>query len=91
MELFHCMKSASIWCFSCPYFPAIRTEYGDQKNSKYGHFSSSVSFNNMPVFKENVQRLSDLFFELKLSFLEHVNEKIQRVNKDISVKYWKKY
>ena len=91
MELFHCMKSASIWCFSCPYFPAIRTEYGDQKNSKYGHFSRSVSFNNMPVFKKNVQRLSDLFFELKLNFLEHVNEKIQRVNKDISVKYWKKY
>ena len=45
----------------------------------------------MPVFKENVQRLSDLFFDVKLNILEHVNEKIQRVNKDISVKYWKKY
>ena len=36
-----CVKSVGIWSFSGPHFPAFGLNT-DQKNSEYGHFSSSA-------------------------------------------------
>ena len=38
----HCVKSVHIWTLSGPYFPAFGLNT-DQKNSKHGYFSRSVS------------------------------------------------
>ena len=50
LTLFHfhekcekCVKSACIWSYSGPHFPAFGLNT-DQKNSEYGHFSGSAIY-----------------------------------------------
>ena len=42
-------------------------------------------FNNMPIAKENIQKHWSLFLDVKLNFLEHINDKIKKENKGINV------
>lgn len=42
-------------------------------------------FNNMLIVKDNVQKYLDLSLDVKLSFLEHINEKIEKANEGINI------
>ena len=44
----------------------------------------SIHFSNMPIVKENVQKYLGLFLDVKLNFLEHINDKIKKANEGIS-------
>ena len=64
----HCLKSVRIWSYFGPYFPAIRTEYGndvgrmqentDQNNSEYGHFYAVVVSSVSEKLEAAVRRCS---------------------------------
>ena len=45
----------------------------------------TIFFNNLPIVKENVQKHLDLLRDTKLKFLIHLNEKIKKANKGISI------
>ena len=44
----------------------------------------TISFNNLPLVKENMQKNFGLFLGIKLNFLAHINEKIKKANRGIS-------
>ena len=39
----------------------------------------------MLIVKDNVQKYLDLSLDVKLSFLEHINEKIEKANEGINI------
>ena len=41
----------------------------------------TVSFNNVPVIKENTPKHPGFFLDSKLSFFDHINEKLKRLLK----------
>ena len=45
----------------------------------------TVYFNNVPVIRENIQKHLGLFLDSKLSFLDHINEKIKKATKGVNV------
>ena len=45
----------------------------------------TIFLNNLPVVKENIEKHLSLFLDIKLNFLAHINEKIKKVNKVISI------
>ena len=45
----------------------------------------TIFFNNFLIVKENVQKHLGLLLDTKLNFLIHINEKMKKVNKGISV------
>ena len=53
------------------------------KNGVTNH--GTIYFNNMPIVKENVPKHLGLFLGVKLKFLEHINDRIKKVNKCINV------
>ena len=47
---------------------------------------ATVYFNNVPVIKDNIQKHLGLFLDSKLSFFDHINEKIKKATKGVSLK-----
>ena len=47
---------------------------------KMGVNQEFIHFKNMPKVKENVQKDFGLFFNGKLSFFEHINDKTKKAN-----------
>ena len=45
----------------------------------------TVYFNNVPVIRENIQKHLRLFLGSKLSFFDHINEKIKMATKVVNV------
>ena len=45
----------------------------------------TVYFNNVPVIRVNIQKHLGLFLDSKLSFFDHVNEKIKKATKGVNV------
>ena len=45
----------------------------------------TVYFNNVPVIRENIQKHLGLFLDSKLSFFDHINEKIKKATKGVNV------
>ena len=45
----------------------------------------TVYFNNVPMRRENIQKHLSLFLDSKLSFLDHINEKIKKATKGVNV------
>ena len=45
----------------------------------------TVYLNNVPVITENIQKHLGLFLDSKLSFFEHINEKIKKATKGVNV------
>ena len=45
----------------------------------------TVYFNNVPVIRENIQKHLGLLFDSKLSFFDHINEKIKKTTKGVNV------
>ena len=45
----------------------------------------NVYFNNVPVIRDNIQKHLGLFLDSKLSFFDHINEKIKRATKRVNV------
>ena len=45
----------------------------------------TVYFNNIPVIKVNIQKHLGLFLDSKLSFFDHINEKIKKATKGVNV------
>ena len=45
----------------------------------------TVYFNNVPMIRENIQNHLSLFLDSKLSFLDHINEKIKKATKGVNV------
>ena len=45
----------------------------------------TVYLNNVPVIRENVQKYLGLFLNSKLSFFDHINEKIKKATKGVNV------
>ena len=41
----------------------------------------TVYLNNVPVIRENIQKHLGLFLNSKLSFFDHINEKIKKATK----------
>ena len=41
----------------------------------------TVYFNNVPAIRENIKKHLGLFVDSKLSFFDHINEKIKKVTK----------
>ena len=46
---------------------------------------ANVYFNNVPVIRDNIQKHLGLFLDSKLSFFDHLNEKIKKATKEASV------
>ena len=44
-----------------------------------------VYFNNVAVIRENIQKHLGFFVDFKLNFFDHINEKIKKTNKGVSV------
>ena len=42
---------------------------------------ATVNFNNVPVIRDNIQKHLGLFLDSKLSFFDHINEKIKKATK----------
>ena len=47
--------------------------------------NKTVYFNNVPVISENIQKHLGLFLDSKLSFFDHINEKIKKATKGVNV------
>ena len=47
--------------------------------------NGTVYFNNVPVIRENIQKHLGLFLDSKLSFFDHINEKIKKATKGVNV------
>ena len=45
----------------------------------------TVYFNNVPVIRDNIQKDLGLFLDSKLSFFDHLNEKIKKATKGVNV------
>ena len=45
----------------------------------------TVYFNNVPAIRENIQKHLGLFFDSKLSFFDHIKEKIKKATKWVNV------
>ena len=45
----------------------------------------TVYFNNVPVTRVNIQKYLGLFLDSKLSFFDHINEKIKKATKGVNV------
>ena len=45
----------------------------------------TVYLNNVPVIRENIQKHLGLFLDSKLSFFDHINEKIKKATKGVNV------
>ena len=45
----------------------------------------TVCFNNVPVIRKNIQKYLGLFLDSKLSFFDHINEKIKKATKGVNV------
>ena len=45
----------------------------------------TVYFNNVPVIRVNIQKHLGLFLDSKLSFFDHINEKIKKTTKGANV------
>ena len=46
---------------------------------------ATVYFNNVPVIRDNIQKHLGLFLDSKLSFFDHINEKIKKATKGVNV------
>ena len=46
---------------------------------------ATVYFNNVPVIRDNIQKHLGLFLDSKLSFFDHINEKIKKATKEVNV------
>ena len=46
---------------------------------------ATLYFNNVPVIRENIQKHLGLFLDSKLSFFDHINEKIKKATKGVNV------
>ena len=46
---------------------------------------ATVCFNNVPVISDNIQKHLSLFLDSKLSFFDHINEKIKKATKGVNV------
>ena len=44
----------------------------------------TVYFNNVPVIRENIQKLLGLLLYFKLSFFDHINETIKKATKGVN-------
>ena len=45
---------------------------------------ATVYFNNVPVIRDNIQKHLGLFLDSKLSFFDHINEKIKKATKVVN-------
>ena len=45
---------------------------------------ATVYFNNVPVIRDNIQKHLGLFLDSKLSFFDHINEKIKKASKGVN-------
>ena len=50
-----------------------------------GNNHGTVYFNNVPVIRVNIQKHLGLFLDSKLSFFDHINEKIKKATKGVNV------
>ena len=46
---------------------------------------ATIYFNNVPMIRDNIQKHLGLFLDSKLSFFDHINEKIKKATKGVNV------